>query len=108
MTRRIKVMANLSEIIGNERRMLMIIFLLENDGNATVREITNYIVEKNKKDGHKFRKSVYVSLKQTHIPMLEREGFLRMERDRVIVENSKLFSDFVSLLQAFKPLFFEK
>ncbi len=98
-------MANLSEILGNERRMLMIIFLVENGGSATIREITDYIVDRGGKDGHKIRKSVYVSLTQTHIPMLEREGFLRTERDRVFIENSKLFSDLILFLESFRTSF---
>jgi len=101
-------MGNLSEILGNERRMLMIIFLIENGGNATVAEITDYIVSKGKKDGHRIRKSVYVSLTQSHIPMLEREGFLRLERDMVFIENSKLFSDLVTFLESFRAVFMNK
>ena len=105
MSHGIKLMANLSEILGNERRMLMIIFLIEQGGNATVREITEYIMQKGEKEGHKIRKSVYVSLSQTHIPMLEKEGFLRLERDMVYIENSKLFSDLVEFLESFRSVF---
>ena len=86
----------------------MIIFLIENGGNATVAEITDYIVSKSKKDGYRIRKSVYVSLTQSHIPMLEREGFLRLERDMVFIENSKLFSDLVTFLESFRTVFMNK
>lgn len=86
----------------------MIIFLIEKGGNATVGEITDYIVAKGKKDGHRIRKSVYVSLTQTHIPMLEREGFLRLERDMVFIENSKLFSDLINFLEGFRSVFMKK
>jgi len=98
-------MVNLSEILGNERRMLMIVFLLENGGNAAIRDIAEYIVDKSGKNGHKFRKSVYVSLIQTHIPMLERGGFLRLERDVVFVNNSKLFEDLLNFLEGFRGVF---
>ncbi len=101
-------MANLSEILGNERRMLMIVYLIENGGQGCVREIAEYIVAKKQKNGHRYRKSVYVSLKQTHIPMLEREGFVRVERDTIFIDNSKLFADLVSFLKMFSSVFMKE
>ncbi len=85
--------------------MLMILFLIENGGQGSVREIAEYIVAKKQKNGHRYRKSVYVSLSQTHIPLLEREGFVRLERDMVFVNNSKLFSDLVIFLETFRSVF---
>ncbi|QDA30693.1 hypothetical protein FH039_02375 [Thermococcus indicus] len=63
-------------ILGNDRRMLMITFLQERDGHAELRDIVEYIAEKEGDTDRRHRKSVYVSLVQTHIPKLEREGVI--------------------------------
>ncbi|ASJ01220.1 DUF7344 domain-containing protein [Thermococcus gorgonarius] len=67
-------------ILGNERRMLLIKFLQMRNGRAELREVVEYIAEKEGNTDRKHRKSVYVSLMQTHIPKLEREGVLTFER----------------------------
>ncbi|NJE30409.1 hypothetical protein E3E38_04995 [Thermococcus sp. 18S1] len=61
-------------ILGNDRRMLMIEFLQKSDGRAELRDLVEYIAEKEGDTDRRHRKSVYVSLMQTHIPKLEREG----------------------------------
>ncbi|WP_148882843.1 DUF7344 domain-containing protein [Thermococcus aciditolerans] len=63
-------------ILGNDRRMLMIEFLQGRDGHAELRDIVEYIAEKEGDTDRRHRKSVYVSLVQTHIPKLEREGVI--------------------------------
>jgi len=65
-----------STILGNNRRMLMIECLREKDGRVELRELVEYIAEKEGATDRKHRKSVYVSLVQTHIPKLEREGVI--------------------------------
>ncbi|ASJ03515.1 hypothetical protein A3L09_09725 [Thermococcus profundus] len=67
-------------ILGNERRMLLIEFLQMRNGKAELRDIVDYIAEREGNTDRKHRKSVYVSLMQTHIPKLEREGILTFER----------------------------
>ncbi|NJE62012.1 hypothetical protein [Thermococcus sp. 21S7] len=63
-------------ILGNDRRMLMIEYLKEKKGRAELRELVEYIAEREGDTNRKHRKSVYVSLVQTHIPKLEREGVI--------------------------------
>jgi len=65
-----------SVILGNSRRMLMIEYLKKSDGRAELREMVEYIAENEGNTDRKHRKSVYVSLVQTHIPRLEREGVI--------------------------------
>ena len=72
--------ASSSVILGNKRRMLMIEFLQMRNGRAELRDIVGYIAEKEGNTDRKHRKSVYVSLMQTHIPKLEREGVIAFER----------------------------
>lgn len=72
--------ASSNMILGNERRMLLIEFLQMRNGRAELRDIVEYIAEKEGNPDRKHRKSVYVSLMQTHIPKLEREGVLAFER----------------------------
>ena len=63
-------------ILGNDRRLLMIEYLKEREGRAELRELVEYIAEREGDTNRKHRKSVYVSLVQTHIPKLEREGVI--------------------------------
>lgn len=98
-------MSNLSELFGNERRTLMVIYLLNNDGSGYVGEIVDYICEKSGNRTGKYRKSVYVSLMQTHIPTLERAGLIKKERDVVTIINSRLFEDLLEFLELFGTVF---
>ncbi len=66
-------------ILGNDRRMLMVEFLQKSDGRAELRDVVEYISEKEGYSDRKHRKSVYVSLVQTHIPKLQREGVVSFE-----------------------------
>ncbi|WP_297068659.1 hypothetical protein [Thermococcus sp.] len=70
-------------ILGNDRRMLLIEFLKEKNGSADLRDLVNYIAEKEGNTNRKHRKSVYVSLIQTHLPRLEREGVIAFEHGTV-------------------------
>lgn len=54
----------------------MIEYLKKSDGRAELREMVEYIAENEGNTDRKHRKSVYVSLVQTHIPRLEREGVI--------------------------------
>ena len=101
-------MPNLTQILGNERRVLMVIYLLKNNGKAYVREIAEYICIQEKNTTSKHRKSVYISLVQTHIPKLRREGFVKMERDLVIIVHSKLFEELLEFLENFKKSFMKR
>ncbi|WP_297063827.1 hypothetical protein [Thermococcus sp.] len=65
-----------SVILGNSRRMLMIEYLQKSEGRAELRDMVEYIAESEGNTDRKHRKSVYVSLIQTHIPKLEREGVI--------------------------------
>ncbi|ASJ08442.1 hypothetical protein A3L11_04010 [Thermococcus siculi] len=66
-------------ILGNDRRMLMIEFLQQKDGHAELRDMVEFIAEREGDTDRKHRKSVYVSLVQTHIPKLEREGVITFD-----------------------------
>ena len=66
-------------ILGNNRRMLMIEYLQRKEGQAELRELVEFIAEKEGDTDRKHRKSVYVSLVQTHIPKLEREGVIAFD-----------------------------
>ncbi|MDK2913725.1 MAG: hypothetical protein PWQ79_640 [Thermococcaceae archaeon] len=67
-------------ILGNDRRMFLIEYLKERNGKSELRDVVEYIVEREGDPSRKHRKSVYVSLVQTHIPKLEREGIVKFER----------------------------
>ncbi len=67
-------------ILGNDRRMLMIEFLQRREGRAELRDLVEFIAEREGDTDRRHRKSVYVSLVQTHIPKLEREGVVSFNR----------------------------
>lgn len=76
-------MGTSSVILGNNRRMLMIEFLQNREGRAELREVVDFIAEREGSTDRKHRKSVYVSLVQTHIPRLQREGVISFDRGMV-------------------------
>ena len=57
----------------------MIEFLQQKEGHAELRDLVEFIAEREGDTDRKHRKSVYVSLIQTHIPKLEREGVITFE-----------------------------
>jgi len=69
-------MGTSSVILGNSRRMLLIEYLRSCEGRAELRDVVEFIAENEGNTDRKHRKSVYVSLVQTHIPKLEREGVI--------------------------------
>ncbi len=66
-------------ILGNDRRILVIEYLQKREGRADLREVVEYIAEKEGNTERKHRKSIYVSLMQTHIPKMQREGIISYE-----------------------------
>ncbi len=66
-------------ILGNDRRMLTVEFLRKNRGSGELRDLVEFIAEREGKTDRKHRKSIYVSLVQTHIPKLEREGVIEFK-----------------------------
>jgi len=54
----------------------MIEYLRRSEGRAELRDMVEYIAETEGNTDRRHRKSVYVSLIQTHIPRLEREGVI--------------------------------
>ncbi|AIF70248.1 hypothetical protein PAP_09350 [Palaeococcus pacificus DY20341] len=73
-------MTTTSMILGNERRMLLIEYLQKSNGKAELRDIVEFIAEEEGQTDRRHRKSVYVSLVQTHIPKMERAGIISFER----------------------------
>lgn len=72
-----------SMILGNDRRLLLLRFLQNNNGKAELREIVDFIAENEGQNDRKHRKSVYVSLLQTHIPKMERAGIIKFDHNTV-------------------------
>ncbi|MEM3927794.1 MAG: hypothetical protein QXT07_02480, partial [Archaeoglobaceae archaeon] len=59
-------------ILLSPRRKCILEHLSQNGGEASVEEVISKILElENKERNYKSRKSVYVSLMQTHLPRLE-------------------------------------
>lgn len=72
------------EILSNTRRRMMLYYLREHGGSATVKELAEQIAalenEVEVEDlGRQQRKRVYVSLYQTHVPKLEETGIIEYD-----------------------------
>jgi hypothetical protein len=72
-------MSTVSMILGNERRKLLVEFLNDSDGKSELRNIVDFIAEKEGNISNTHKKSVYVSLVQTHIPKMRRAGVVDFE-----------------------------
>ncbi|MEM0503262.1 MAG: hypothetical protein QXX76_00240 [Archaeoglobaceae archaeon] len=68
-------------ILLSPRRKCILEHLSQNGGEASVEEVISKILElENKERNYKSRKSVYVSLMQTHLPRLEKEGIVKYDK----------------------------
>ncbi|WP_461864863.1 DUF7344 domain-containing protein [Thermococcus sp.] len=87
-------------ILGNDRRILVIEYLQKREGKADLRELVEYIAEKEGNTERKHRKSIYVSLMQTHIPKMQREGVISYEHGTIklikVPLNVNLYMEVVS------------
>ncbi|WP_084207608.1 DUF7344 domain-containing protein [Pyrococcus abyssi] len=72
-----------STILGNDRRLMVIEYLKSHSGEAEISELVDYICKSEGNERRRHRKSVYVSLVQTHLPRLQREGIVNVKRSRV-------------------------
>lgn len=75
------------EILSNTRRRMVLYYLRQYGGSATVQELAEEIAAlENDVDvsdlRRQQRKRVYVSLYQTHLPKLEETGIIRYDDDR--------------------------
>lgn len=72
------------EILSNTRRRMMLYYLRQNDGAASVKELAEQIAALENdvtvgELGRQQRKRVYVSLYQTHVPKLEDAGIIEYD-----------------------------
>lgn len=91
------------EILSNTRRRMMLYYLRQNDGSATVKELAEQIAAlENDVDVEDLQrqqqKRVYVSLYQTHIPKLERAGIIEYDDEEGLVELTSRADEFDSYL----------
>jgi len=93
-------MTTTAMILGNDRRMFIIEFLRKSNGKADLRDLVEYIAKKEGNTDRKHRKSVYVSLMQTHIPKMEREGIIEFSHGTIkliqIPENVDVYMEIVN------------
>lgn len=93
-------MTTTAMILGNDRRMFVIEFLRKSNGRADLRDLVEYIAKKEGNTNRKHRKSVYVSLMQTHIPKMEREGIIEFSHGTIkliqIPENVDVYMEIVN------------
>lgn len=76
-------------VLGNQRRRYVVEYLWTvEERSATVAEIVDWIVAQEHPDGYtsKERKSVYVSLHQTHLGRLDGANVIDYDSDRGIVK----------------------
>ena len=88
-------------ILRNKRRRAVLFYLIYNDDEATVRELSNEIAawelgKSVEKLSAAERERVYISLHQTHLKTLDSEGIVEYNEDRKIVHKD-------SGLEFFRP-----
>ncbi len=95
-------MQDLTTIVSNRRRRLLLKYLLENNGSAQLEDVISYICETEGDPECRNRKSVYISLKQTHIPKLEKARIVVYDKrsNKLYLEESykkdvKMYVEFV-------------
>jgi hypothetical protein len=104
-------------ILGNQRRKLTVEYLSNSNGKAEIREIVDFISEREGIFSQKHKKSVYVSLVQTHIPKMRRAGIISLNGSVVelisVPEDVTVFMEVIgkndiswSLFNAFSSIFF--
>ncbi|AFK22210.1 hypothetical protein [Pyrococcus sp. ST04] len=76
-----------SIILGNDRRFMVVEFLRKNNNTAEISQLVDYIAKMEGNESRRHRKSIYVSLVQTHLPKMEREGIIKVERGRIMLVN---------------------
>ncbi len=91
------------EILSNTRRRMLLYYLRQNDGSATVRELAEQIAAlENDVDvedlGQQQRKRVYVSLYQTHVPKLDETGIIEYDDSNGEVRLTNRAKEFESYL----------
>lgn len=91
------------EILSNTRRRMLLYYLRQNDGSATVRELAEQIAAlENDVDvedlGQQQRKRVYVSLYQTHVPKLDETGIIEYDDSNGEVRLTNRAKEFDSYL----------
>lgn len=92
------------KLLKNSRRRKIIDYLSEHDQPTTRSELAEVIAaEENGIDvsdlGSDQRKRVYVSLYQTHLPTLKRDGVIRYDPDRGTVERGPNMDELVEYLR---------
>lgn len=76
------------DVLSNERRRTLLSVLAEESGPFTVRELSERVAERESgvtPAPRDLRQSVYVSLRQTHVPKLDRLGIVEFGRDEKTV-----------------------
>lgn len=91
------------EILSNTRRRMVLYYLRQNSGSATVKELAGQIAAlENDVDvddlQRQQRKRVYVSLYQTHIPKLEETGIVEYNDEQGMVQLTARANEFDSYL----------
>lgn len=91
------------EILSNTRRRMVLYYLRQDGGPATVKELAEEIAAlENEVDADDLqrqqRKRVYVSLYQTHIPKLEETGIIEYDDEQGMVRLTDRAGEFDSYL----------
>ena len=84
------------EILSSERRRLAIEFLRDSDGRVEVNDIAEYIAEEETGESpppKDSRKTVYVSLHQTHLPKMDDLNIVSYDTDTKEVSLDESFRD---------------
>jgi hypothetical protein len=92
----------LSDLVSNTRRRLLLKRLVEKGGESSLEDVISYICVNEDDEECRNRKSVYISLKQTHIPKLEKARIVAFDRhtntlrlEERYIKDVKMYVEFV-------------
>lgn len=88
------------DVLSNARRRECLRYLLWNDGSVSVTELTRRVAAAESENGapdESVRKSIYVALRQTHLPKLSELDVVAYDPDRNTVEPGPNLPAFDSL-----------
>lgn len=93
------------EILSNTRRRMMLYYLSQNEGQATIQELAEQIAALENdvpvdELRRRQRKRVYVSLYQTHVPKLEDSGIVEYDDESGEVRLTERAGEFDSYLSS--------
>ncbi|MFB6283966.1 MAG: hypothetical protein ABEK59_08560 [Halobacteria archaeon] len=94
------------EVLSSKRRRATINYLQKTNGSVEIDDLTTYIATLESTDSpppESARKTVYVSLHQTHLPELDRLNIINYDKEEKTINVAESFQDVIVYLEVVGP-----